>query len=205
MRQGKLWLILGASVCVCALPTSCPCMHVCHRGVKWRLSRLLLQSTNQSLPIQSLFSETDFLCHMVSRSRYMENVWAFQNLQPPVVIHLHLKQAKQHAVACSCNQKTALSKPSNSVSLCTWLTLQYRNQASRLSASACVRACVQVYVVCTCVRVCLCWEREDCDLIMREEDFLFNRSCTLAYLHSNDYMCIIIQPSNDAQMWMYTH
>lgn len=34
---------------------------------------------------------------------------------------------------------------------------------------------------------------------MREEDFLFNGSSALAYLHSNDSMCIIINTGTGSQ------
>lgn len=32
-----------------------------------------------------------------------------------------------------------------------------------------------------------------CDSVMREEDFLFNRRGALAYLHSNESICKILQ------------
>ena len=60
-------LCVCVCVCVCvrSLTTSCPCMYVYQRGVKWMLLPLPPQSSNQSLPIQSLCSETVFLYHMV--------------------------------------------------------------------------------------------------------------------------------------------
>lgn len=148
VRESCDWHWVLVCVCVCLLPTSCSFLCVIEvwngGSYPYFFSPVINLYPSEVYPQRQI--PCAIWCHTV-------HAWETYEKRPlPAITRLHLKQVKQHAVACSCNQKTAWSKPSDCVSLCTWLTLQYWNQDSRLSACVCVCVmCVFAGVCASCV------------------------------------------------------
>lgn len=88
----KLWVTLGASVCVHFPPHGRACMCVTEVWSGCSYPYIISQLINLC-PSESFSSETVFVRHMVSHIRYMENIRASHKL-PTVVMNLHIEQAK---------------------------------------------------------------------------------------------------------------